>query len=648
MGSILEQINGPADVRRLRSEELPQLAEELREEIRRVVAANGGHLASNLGAVELTVALHRCFDLRHDVLVWDVGHQTYAHKLLTGRRKQFHTLRQQGGLSGFPSKAESPYDLFTTGHAGTALSSAMGLVCADALAGRRRRVVAIVGDGTLTNGVALEALNHAGALGRDILVVLNDNRMSINRTVGAIAQYLDRLRSAPFYNKAKRELRRVVRSLPGIGAPAEAALGQLKESIKVAVGSETLFDQIGFRTFGPVDGHRLDDLVAMLEAVRELSGPILLHVLTQKGRGHAAATSDPSRYHSAGPAAPSACAPGPANGAAGPSYTSVFSDALCRIGERRHDVVAITAAMEEGTGLADFGQRFPQRFFDVGISESHGVAFAGGLAAAACKPVVAIYSTFLQRSYDQVFHDLCLQGAGAVLCMDRAGLVGADGPTHHGVFDIALLRHLPGMVLAAPRDGAELEAMLEAAVAGDRVWAIRFPKAPVPAVGWPQPPPIEVGQAELLREGSHAALVAYGSMVERAWEAAVLLAREGIEAAVVNARFAKPVDAALLGSLASRVPILVTIEEHSVVGGFGSAVLEAIAPHGALPCHVELLGIPDRFVEHGPREALLGGLGLSAAGIAARVAEFVRGGGTARSTPRASGAPLEKPGGVRR
>ncbi len=630
MPAILDGINGPADVRRLSAEQLPQLVAELREEICRVVAANGGHLASNLGAVELTVALHRCFDFSQDALLWDVGHQTYAHKLLTGRRARFHTLRQQGGLSGFPNRAESPYDLVTTGHAGTALSSALGLVCADALAGRERRVVAVVGDGTLTNGVALEALNHAGALRKDILVVLNDNRMSIGRTVGAIGQYLDRFRSARFYNKAKWELRRFIRSLPGIGGHAEAALGQLKESIKVAVGSETLFDQIGFRMFGPVDGHRLDDLVAMLDALRPLSGPILLHVLTQKGRGNAAATSDPSRYHSSAPAPPPACEAEPANGGTkGQSYTSAFSDALCRLGEEREDIVAITAAMEGGTGLGEFARRWPQRFLDVGICESHAVAFAGGLAIAGHKPVLAIYSTFLQRSYDQVFHDLCLQRVGAVLCMDRAGLVGADGPTHHGVFDIAFLRHLPGLVLAAPKDGAELEAMLRAAVlppqGGDRVWAIRFPKAPVPALPWPEGAPIEMGQAELLREGTAAALVAYGSMVAPAWEAAGLLARKGIEVAVVNARFAKPVDAALLASLASRVPVLVTLEEHAVAGGFGSAVLEALAAHGPVRCRVELMGIPDRFVEHGLRDALLAGLGLSAAGIAGHVAELVRG-----------------------
>jgi len=667
VGTILDGINGPADVRRLSAEQLPQLVAELREEICRVVAANGGHLASNLGAVELTVALHRVFDLDRDALLWDVGHQTYAHKLLTGRHEQFHTLRQEGGLSGFPNRFESPYDPVTTGHAGTALSTALGLVCADVLAGRRRHVVAVVGDGALTNGVALEALNHAGALGKDILVVLNDNRMSIGRTMGAIAQYLDRFRTARFYNKAKWELRRFLRSLPGIGGHAEAALGQLKESIKVAVGSETLFDQIGFRMFGPVDGHRLDELIALLNAVKQLSGPILLHVLTQKGRGSAAAASDPSRYHSAGPVVLPVCEPEPANGAKeGPSYTAVFSDALCRLGEEREDIVAITAAMEGGTGLGEFARRWPQRFFDVGICESHAVTFAGGLAIAGHRPVVAIYSTFLQRSYDQVFHDLCLQRVGAVLCMDRAGLVGADGPTHHGVFDIAFLRHLPGIVLAAPKDGAELEALLRAAVASGRVWAIRFPKAQVPAISWPEEAPVELGQAELLREGSHAALVAYGSMVAPAWEAADLLARRGIDAAVVNARFVKPVDAALLASLASRVPLLVTLEEHAVAGGFGSAVLEALSAHGPVPCRVEAMGIPDRFVEHGPREALLAGLGLSARDIADHVAELVRAekgtfsfsaeqpsapqGGEKVNAPfsAALSAPVEKPGGLPR
>lgn len=639
MGRVLDGVNGPADVRRLPRELLGQLAQELREEISRVVAANGGHLASNLGTVELTIALHRCLDLDRDALIWDVGHQAYAHKLLTGRRERFATLRRPGGLSGYPCKDESPYDLFTTGHAGTAISTALGLVCADALAGRQRRVVAVVGDGAIANGVALEAINHAGALARNLLVVLNDNKMSISRTVGGISQYLDKLRSGELYNRAKRRIREMVRRLPGIGGAAEAALGQLKESIKVAVGSETLFDQIGFRTFGPVDGHRLDDLIELLEAVRNLPGPILVHVVTQKGRGHPLAVSDPSRYHSRMPMPPPTGAVEPADGPPAPSYTSVFSEALCRLAATRDEVVAITAAMEDGTGLAEFARRFPERFFDVGICEEHAVAFAGGLAAAGCKPVVAIYSTFLQRAYDQVFHDLCLQRLSAVLCMDRAGLVGADGPTHHGVYDIAFLRHLPGIVLAAPRDGAELEAMLATALASDRPWAIRFPKAPVPTVRWPVATPIEVGQAELLCEGAQAALIAYGSMVAPAWEAAELLARQGIQVGVVNARFAKPVDVDLLASLAARVPLLVTIEEHATAGGFGSAVLEALAAHGTLRCQVEVLGVPDRFIAHGTREGLLEELGLSARGIASRVVELLVAGGVSwPSTSQAASA----------
>ncbi|HRT97527.1 MAG TPA: 1-deoxy-D-xylulose-5-phosphate synthase [Planctomycetota bacterium] len=625
MGPILSRINEPADLQGLGLAELEQLALEVREEIGRVVAANGGHLASNLGTVELTIALHRCLDLAKDALVWDVEHQAYTHKLLTGRRERFSTLRKQGGLSGFPNRDESPYDLFTTGHAGTAISSAVGLVCADALCGRQRRVVAVVGDGSLTNGVALEALNHAGALGKNLLVVLNDNSMSISKTVGGISQYLDRFRSAPFYNRAKVEIRRFVRRLPGIGGAAETALGHLKEGIKVAVGSETLFDQIGFRMFGPVDGHRIADLIEMLEAVRDLPGPILLHVMTQKGRGHAEAVSNPSRFHSAGPTHPTACLvePEPGSAAAAPSYTSVFSEALCRLAVERPDIVAITAAMEDGTGLADFARQFTGRFFDVGICEEHAVALAGGVSTAGCKPVVAIYSTFLQRAYDQVFHDLCLQRAAGVVCMDRAGLVGADGPTHHGLYDIAFLRHLPGIILAAPRDGAELGRMLAMAVADNRLWAIRFPRSSVPSCDWLDEPHLEVGQGEVLREGSEAALVAYGSMVAPAWEAAALLAKDGIEVAVINARFAKPLDATLLASVAARVPVLFTLEEHSVLGGFGSAVLESLAAHGAIPCRVEMVGVPDRFIEHGSREALLDALDLSARGIAARVREAV-------------------------
>ena len=637
MGTLLQAIKSPADLQRLSLEELELLAREVRDEIRRVVGANGGHLASNLGAVELTIALHRCYDFSRDALIWDVGHQAYAHKLLTGRRERFPSLRLQGGLSGFPNKDESPYDHFTTGHAGTSISSAIGLVCADELAGRRRHVVAAIGDGSLASGVALEALNHAGALGKNLLVVLNDNKMSISATVGALSQYLDRIRSARFYNRAKTEIRRFVSSLPGVGDLVEGALAHLKEGIKATVLAETLFDQLGFRTFGPVDGHHLEDLIEMLEAVRGLAGPVLLHVVTEKGRGDPEAANDPTRYHSA---APVECTAGSAEQAAEPrrpTYTSVFADALCRAGETHERVVAITAAMEEGTGLAEFGRRFPRRFFDVGICEEHAVAFAGGLAAAGRKPVVAIYSTFLQRAYDQVFHDLALQGAGAVLCLDRAGLVGADGPTHHGVYDIAYLRHLPGTVLAAPKDGSELVAMFEMALADDRLWAIRFPKAAVPDVRWPQPSALELGRAELLREGADVALVAYGAMAAPAFQAAARLAEGGIEATVVNARFAKPLDAELLRSVAARVPLVVTVEEHSVLGGFGSAVLEAMAAGGFGGRPVEVMGIPDRFIEHGPRGVLLDGLGLSARGIAARVAEVLGAAGRAglaRPLPR--------------
>jgi 1-deoxy-D-xylulose-5-phosphate synthase len=615
---ILDTLHEPAELRRLNRRQLEVLAQELREEILRVVQANGGHLASNLGTVELTLALHRCFDFPTDALLWDVGHQAYAHKLLTGRREAFPTLRQQGGLSGFPSKDESPYDPFTEGHAGVSIAQAIGLVCADDLAGRSRHVVAVIGDGSLTSGVALEALNYAGHLGKNLLVVLNDNKMSINATVGALAQHLDRLRATRLYNEAKREVRRFVTRLPGVGGLVESALGHLKDGIKATVLSENFFDQLGFRTFGPIDGHNLDDLLEHLEAVRDLAGPVLLHVVTEKGRGHPEAASDPARFHSACPVPPCPVEPGPTELTKRATYTDVFAQTLCRLGAEDDRIVAITAAMEEGTGLAEFGKRFPQRFFDVGICEQHAVAFAGGLSAGGRRPVVAIYSTFLQRAYDQVFHDLCVQKLDAVLCLDRAGIVGPDGPTHHGVYDLAYLRHLPGIILAAPKDGSELEAMLELAVRGHGVWAIRFPKAEVPE-GLPNGgAPIEVGKAEVLREGSDAAVLAYGAMVAPALEAAERLAGAGILATVVNARFAKPLDEALLADLAARTPLLVTVEDHARAGGFGSAVLEALAGRG-IEARVECLGIPDRFIEHGPREALLDDLGLGAEGIAAHV-----------------------------
>jgi 1-deoxy-D-xylulose-5-phosphate synthase len=619
VGNILDSIDSPADLHGLSRQQLGLLAQELRDEILRVVQANGGHLASNLGSVELTLALHRCFDFGTDALVWDVGHQAYAHKLLTGRRDQFDTLRQKGGLSGFPNRTESPYDPFTEGHAGTSISQAMGLVCADELAGRDRRVVAVIGDGSLTSGNALEALNYAGHMEKNLLVVLNDNRMSISTTVGGLAQHLDRLRSTRFYNETKEEVRRLLGRLAGVGEFMESALGHLKEGIKATVLRDNLFEQLGFRTFGPVDGHNLDDLLASLEAVRQLEGPILLHTVTEKGRGHPEAAKDPARFHSAKPVPPCPVEPAPGEESQRPTYTNVFAETLCRLGEDDESLVAITAAMEDGTGLADFGQRFPERFFDVGICEQHAVAFAGGLSAAGRRPVLAIYSTFLQRGYDQVFHDLCLQGLDAVVALDRAGLVGPDGPTHHGVFDIAYLRHLPGITLAAPRDGAELAAMLEAATAGTGVWAIRFPKAEVADALPAGEAPIECGKAEVLREGHDVGIVGYGAMVAPACAAAERLADAGVEATVVNARFAKPLDCDLLAGLAERLPLLVTVEDHALAGGFGSAVLETLASRGEPVCRVERLGIPDRFIEHGPREALLADLGLTAEGIAARV-----------------------------
>ncbi|MBL7222543.1 MAG: 1-deoxy-D-xylulose-5-phosphate synthase [Candidatus Brocadiae bacterium] len=625
MTRILDTIDEPADLRHLDRRQLEALAQELREEILRVVLVNGGHLASNLGSVELTIALHRCFDFATDALVWDVGHQAYAHKLLTGRRDAFHTLRQQGGISGFPNRHESPYDPFTAGHAGTSISQAIGLVCADELLGRHRRVVAVIGDGSLTSGMALEALNYAGHLDKNLLVVLNDNKMSINATVGALSQHLDRLRTTRFYNEAKREVRRLVHRVPGVGEFLESALGHLKEGLKASILPENLFDQLGFRTFGPVDGHNLDDLMNGLEAVRHLAGPVLLHVVTEKGRGHPEAVSDPARYHSASPVPPCPVEPGPDERPEQPAYTQVFAEALCRMGAEDERLVAITAAMEAGTGLAEFGKRFPARFFDVGICEQHAVAFAAGLSASGCRPVVAIYSTFLQRGYDQVFHDLSLQDLDAVLCIDRAGLVGADGPTHHGAYDIAYLRHLPRVVLCAPKDGAELQAMLRYAVKARGTWGIRFPREGVPdrSAGGTAPihtAPIEIGKAEPLRDGHDVAIVAYGAMVARALEAADQLAEQGIAAAVVNARFAKPVDTGLLAELAAAVPLLVTVEDHALAGGFGSAVLEALAD-ARIDTPVERLGIPDRFIEHGARDTLLDGLGLSADGIAARVAD---------------------------
>ncbi|KPL02161.1 MAG: 1-deoxy-D-xylulose-5-phosphate synthase [Planctomycetes bacterium SM23_65] len=633
MGKLLDDIESPEDLKKLAPAQLPELAEEIRRLIREVVERNGGHLASNLGVVELTIALHYLYDFSTDRLIWDVGHQCYTHKLLTGRREQFQSLRLIDGLSGFPGRDESPYDPFTAGHSGTSISTALGL-----LMGLERtrellehppevepRVVAVTGDASIATGVAFEGLNHTGDLVKRLLVILNDNRMAISGTVGALGKYLNRIRTSSRYNVIKREVRHFIDSVPALGPRMEHAVERLKDLIRHSVVRGGIFEELGFRYFGPIDGHSFDELLTVLGEIHKLrlDQPILLHVITQKGRGHDGACEDPTRFHGVAPAIAVNGKISEETPVAGkPSYTKVFSRVIGDLAWANPELCAITAAMPDGTGLIDFGKSFPERLYDVGICEQHAVALAGGLAAAGLRPVVTVYSTFLQRAYDQIFHDVCLQGLPVIFAIDRAGLVGSDGPTHHGVFDIAYLRHLPGMVLMAPSDGRELERMFRFAMTLEVPCAIRYPRAPVPEEAVSSDEPVALGKSVQLAEGDGGTLLAYGSMVEVALEVPKKLASEGIELCVIDARFAKPLDEETILREVGRAPFVLTLEEGCVVGGFGSAVLELGASRGVDVRKVHLAGIPDRFIEHGPRSELLRRVGLHADGLAKRAREI--------------------------
>jgi 1-deoxy-D-xylulose-5-phosphate synthase len=658
---LLDRIDGPADLKRLPREELPRLAAEVRGLIQETVAQNSGHLASNLGVVELTIALHYVFDFSTDKLVWDVGHQCYTHKILTGRRDRFGSLRRRGGVSGFPAPDESPYDTFLVGHSGTSLSTALGLFLALEAKGECGRVVAVIGDGSIASGMALEALNHIGSLGASgspgprgeggtssraasvsrrtpagqeeprapLLLVLNDNRMTISQTVGALANYLSRLRAAPLYNELKREVRTFLDGLPLVGQPVGSVLEFLKDTVRHALVSGRMFEDLGFRYFGPIDGHDLKVLVSTLREIRRLRArtpgtrkPILLHVITEKGRGFTPASRDPTAFHSCPPFETSDGEVVLRVGRGARSYTDAFADALLHLAGQDPRIVAVTAAMPTGTGLARFAEAFPDRFYDVGICEQHAVGLAAGLAQGGLRPVVAVYSTFLQRACDQVFHDLCLQRVPVVLAIDRAGFVPGDGPTHQGLYDIGWLRPFPGLTLAAPKDGAELAALLAWALRQPGPVALRYPKAPLPPqdLSPASSSAVEAGRAEVLAEGADVVLVAYGGAVEQAGRARQLLLADGIDAGLVNARFAKPLDEERLGKCLAEVPLVVTIEDGALAGGFGSAVAElatGIGRRGELLA----LGVPDVFLEHGSREELLQEVGLDGRGIARSVQE---------------------------
>jgi 1-deoxy-D-xylulose-5-phosphate synthase len=609
---LLDGIRDYRDLRKLSFDELAVLARELREEIDRVVQENGGHWGSNLGVVDLTIALHYVFDLDFDRVVFDVSHQIYTHKLLSGRRERFATLRRRGGLSGFACRTESPFDAFTSGHAGTAISTALGLLCGDEIAGVKRKVIAVVGDGAITCGQSFEALNHAGALKKDFLVILNDNAMSISPTVGALANHFNRIRLAPLYEEIRQDVRKVLDHIPVVGPSMEKALDRVRQTMETTMGGHA-FSELGFHYYGPVDGHNIPGLIDTLRHLRKMKGPILLHVVTKKGPMYAAA---PRPKPGAAPAPPR------------PTYTDVFAGAVAEAARRNPRVVGVTAAMTDGSGLYQLAKEFPARYFDTAICEQHAVGFSAGMAAAGLVPVCAIYSTFIQRGFDQVFQEMCLQRLPVVLALDRACLVGPDGPTHHGLFDIAFLRTLPEIVLLAPKDGPELVAMLHFAVELGRPVALRWPRAAageLPGLTLP-PAPVRLGQAEVLRQGPDGALLAYGATVETAWSAAQALDRDGIRLTVVNARFAKPLDDDLISGLTRECPFIMTLEEHALAGGFGAAVLESVARCGGRVDRVLCRGVPDRFIEHGTREELLAQCGLDVASVVEGVRDRLRSG----------------------
>jgi 1-deoxy-D-xylulose-5-phosphate synthase len=624
MVRVLDRIESSQDVKRLGLEELERLCHEIREEIISTVSKNGGHLSSNLGVVELTVALHYVFDLPRDKLIWDVGHQSYAHKLLTGRRDRFHTLRQYEGVSGFPKRKESPYDVFDSGHSGTSISSALGMAEARRQKGEEGRVIALIGDGSMTAGLAFEGLNQAGHIDRDLIVVLNDNEMSISPNVGAFSSYLNRLMTGQFVNRFRDDIKAFLETLPGIGKSVLRFAKQAEESLKGLLMPGLLFEELGLKYIGPIDGHRLDYLIETFQNIKKWKGPMLVHVLTKKGRGYRPAEVDPIRFHGVSPFVLETGEPRGAQANNPPTFTEVFGETLCRLAREDGRLIAITAAMQSGTGLERFSKEFPERFYDIGIAEQHGVSFAAGLALEGMRPVVAIYSTFLQRAYDQIHQDVCLQNLPVVFALDRGGIVGEDGPTHHGLFDFSYLRHIPNLIVMAPKDEGEFQHMIKTAVECSRPAAIRYPRGKGVGVRMEGPlQSIAIGKGELLREGDDLVILAIGSTVYPALHAAERLEEEGIHAAVINSRFLKPLDGELICHWTERTGRVLTVEENVLQGGFGSAVLELLQERALSSIQVKRLGIPDLFVEHGPQSLLRAEYGLDEDGIVEGAMELV-------------------------
>jgi len=643
--SLIERVNGSQDLKSFSLEELELLADEVRRVIIEAVSANGGHLASPLGVVELTIALWHVFDMESDAVVWDVGHQAYAHKILTGRRERFHTLRLKDGISGYPKRSESPYDAFGTGHSSTSISAALGIAVARDQLGEKHNVIAVIGDGAMTGGMALEALNHAGHLASDLIVILNDNEMSIAPNVGALSAYFSRLITMGTYKRAKEDVTSFMERI--LGPRFTSAARRVEQSVKGFITPGGLFQELGFNYVGPVDGHDIPTLVGVLANIKEMHGPVLFHCVTQKGRGFTHAEADPYKYHGVGPAdmknpeqegearQPNATPAEPAI----KTFTDVFAHAMLEVAEADSTIVAITAAMPSGTGLNVFQEKYPTRFFDVGICEQHAVTFAAGLAARGLRPICAIYSTFFQRGFDQFVHDVCLQNLPVVFALDRAGLVGQDSPTHDGFCDLSFLRAIPNAQILVPRDDLDLRAMLQWAVIQPGPVVVRYPRAKAPTIGLPGPRTIT--QGELLREGTDAAFLAVGPAVGWCLDAAEMLAVEGLSVAVADARFVKPLDGDLIDSL-SHLPVI-TVEENTLAGGFGSAVAEYLESTGRLnklPLH--RIGLPDQFCEHASRDQQLIEHGLTPADIAAAARTFV-GGLTSQSHAFQSQTKIAKP-----
>ncbi len=624
--AYLDSIGSPEDLKTLKLKELPLLAEEIREEIIAVVSVNGGHLASSLGVVELAIALHYVYNAPKDKIIWDVGHQAYAHKLLTGRRKRFSTLRREGGISGFPKRSESPFDPFDVGHSSTSISAALGMAVARDMEGEDYKIAAVIGDGSMTAGLAFEGMNQAGHLGRDIVVVLNDNEMSIAANVGALSNYLSRIITGVRAEKLRRETEQFLKKLPRVGEQVLKVASKTGERVKGLLTPGMLFEEMGFSYMGPIDGHDIRMLTEALGDARARKGPALVHVMTTKGKGYEHAENNPTAFHGTPPfdveSGETAGSRSPGGG--GVSYTGVFGDALAELAREDPSIIAITAAMPEGTGLAKFAKEFPERFFDVGIAEQHALTFSCGLAACGKKPVAAVYSTFMQRAYDQVVHDLCMQNLPVVIAMDRAGVVGEDGETHQGLFDISFMRNVPNLVFMAPKDENELRHMLYTALKLNCPVALRYPRGK--GVGAPLDRGFEeipLGRAEVISEGSDLCIVAVGNTVNPALQAADALSGSGYSVGVMNARFIKPIDRDAIIAAASSSRRILTVEENVLTGGFGSAVLEALEEAGITNIPVKRIGVPDTYVEQGTQAQIRKRLGLDAEGIFQAAEAFI-------------------------